>query len=241
MYILASHVRYCLSDGHLLLLDLRQGRYFGIPGSKASRLSEVIGGLPCHEAASATPELLGSAAATQSLDEILEEMLSAGMLRQGFADRSDVHHDSTVAPPAEPLIHGYEVVGAQITARHAVDFARACLTAKFLLRWRSLEALSRRLVRHRERVPLASAHSPRLRELVAVFVRMRPFLYTAYDACLFNSLALHEFLLHYGLRTQFIIGVTARPFKAHCWLQVGPTVVNDSPSDIWRFTPILAR
>jgi hypothetical protein len=240
MFCLASHVQSCLSDDHVLLLDLKRGRYVGIPGVIASRLCRFVNGMP--KADHAKPNLFEPTAIPDSAleEDMLREMQAVGMLVHGPV-AAGMHINSRVEKPALPLIHGYEVVSAPLTLRHATRFLRACATAEALLRWCSMETLSARLRRHAERYPPASPDSHRLRELVATFLRMRPFLYTSYDACLFNSLAMHEFLLHYGLRTQLIIGVTAKPFKAHCWLQVGATVVNDDPSSIWRFTPILSR
>ena len=36
-----------------------------------------------------------------------------------------------------------------------------------------------------------------------------------------------------------VIGVTASPFGAHAWVQIGDVVLNDSVDRVRRFVPIL--
>jgi hypothetical protein len=38
-----------------------------------------------------------------------------------------------------------------------------------------------------------------------------------------------------------VMGVSGRPFAAHCWVQVGDRVVNDTLDHVILFTPILIR
>jgi hypothetical protein len=78
------------------------------------------------------------------------------------------------------------------------------------------------------------------RKAVGAFIRLRPLLFGAQDACLFDSLALVRFLATYGLFPMCVIGVQTGPFAAHCWVQHGDVVFNDEPEYVRRFTPILA-
>jgi hypothetical protein len=57
--------------------------------------------------------------------------------------------------------------------------------------------------------------------------------------CLYDSLALVEFLAHYRLFPQWVFGVMAEPFAAHCWVQQDDRVLNDSVDYVRGFTPIM--
>lgn len=71
------------------------------------------------------------------------------------------------------------------------------------------------------------------------FLRIRPFVYSSRDKCLYDCLVLLEFLAHFELFPTLIIGVTTFPFRAHCWLQYGPLVLTDYVEHTRAYTPIL--
>lgn len=62
---------------------------------------------------------------------------------------------------------------------------------------------------------------------------------TAADRCLPRSIALALCLAADGLRTNVVIGVKLAPFGAHCWVQQGTDVLNDSVEEVLRYRPIL--
>jgi len=62
-----------------------------------------------------------------------------------------------------------------------------------------------------------------------------------HDICLAESLALLRVLNAHGLDASFVIGVRLDPFGAHCWLQLGDSILNDSCDHASQFTPILVQ
>ncbi|MEW4468971.1 lasso peptide biosynthesis B2 protein [Parasphingorhabdus sp. JC815] len=62
---------------------------------------------------------------------------------------------------------------------------------------------------------------------------------TAADRCLPRSIALAWCLASDGERTNLVIGVKLAPFSAHCWVQSGNEVLNDSVEEVLRYQPIL--
>lgn len=62
---------------------------------------------------------------------------------------------------------------------------------------------------------------------------------TAADRCLPRSIALALCLASDGKRTNLVIGVKLAPFGAHCWVQSGDEVLNDSVEEVLRYQPIL--
>jgi len=72
-----------------------------------------------------------------------------------------------------------------------------------------------------------------------IFTQLRAYVYTARRACLYDSLAAFNFLLHYGVFTEIVIGVRANPFAAHCWIQHHDSVLNGYPAYCADYVPIL--
>jgi hypothetical protein len=62
---------------------------------------------------------------------------------------------------------------------------------------------------------------------------------TAADRCLPRSLALALCLAMRGITARAVIGVRLAPFAAHCWVQSGDEVLNDSVEEVLRYQPIL--
>ena len=56
--------------------------------------------------------------------------------------------------------------------------------------------------------------------------------------CLLDSLSLLRFLSRRGLSANIVFGVTSEPFAAHCWVQAGDVVLNETLSDANAYTPI---
>jgi hypothetical protein len=106
-----------------------------------------------------------------------------------------------------------------------------------MLRWRSLEKTVAHVTQRRK-----SAAVPRaavgLETLVQRFASCRS-RFGRKDACLFNSLALLDFLALHGLYPKLVFGVSMRPFHAHCWVQHEDTVVGDTLERVSEFTPIM--
>jgi hypothetical protein len=57
--------------------------------------------------------------------------------------------------------------------------------------------------------------------------------------CLFRAFMLLCFLRLGDCDARWVIGVKTYPFLAHCWLQVGRTVLDDAAERVCGFTPIL--
>lgn len=62
---------------------------------------------------------------------------------------------------------------------------------------------------------------------------------TAADRCLPRSIALALCLAARGVRAHVVIGVAIAPFAAHCWVQAGDEILNESVAEVLRYQPIL--
>lgn len=61
----------------------------------------------------------------------------------------------------------------------------------------------------------------------------------AEDQCLAQGIAMRAMLARRGLASELVIGVRL-PFAAHCWVQLGETVLSDPLDRVQNFRPIVA-
>jgi hypothetical protein len=61
---------------------------------------------------------------------------------------------------------------------------------------------------------------------------------SAVDRCLPRSIALALSVSSEGMRAHVVLGVKLAPFGAHCWVQAGDEVLNDSVEEVLRYQPI---
>ena len=76
-------------------------------------------------------------------------------------------------------------------------------------------------------------------ERIAGSVRTMKQLLTLRDQCLPLALGLGEYLHRRGLRPTVALGVMARPFRAHSWVQLDQRVMSDRLEAIHPYTPII--
>jgi hypothetical protein len=69
--------------------------------------------------------------------------------------------------------------------------------------------------------------APAALEVVARFRRWAPFAPVS-GKCLLRSFMLLRLLRRRGFDAHWVFGVSTWPFTAHCWLQVGDIVLDDS-------------
>ena len=81
-------------------------------------------------------------------------------------------------------------------------------------------------------------HFHAITSLAAQFRSLRP-LYPHPSVCLFDSIALLDFLARHKVYANLVFGVVADPFTAHCWVQHHDIALNDDIESLQRYTPIL--
>jgi hypothetical protein len=250
-YFLAPHVYSCVTEDHVVLLDLERDKYVGVAREQMSGLAERVKGWPLIGAASAGNHPAGTGPSDGSFgaqppgtraEAVFSRMLAAGMLTTDPAVGKEAKPVQLPEIPSVPLIQ------PDLDWRPAV---RAVDVARFLLA-SAITALTMRLLpiravitglAKRKRAAVGSsvtADTAVARRATEAFIRLRPLLFGAQDACLYDSLALTRFLSYYGQYPTCVIGVQTSPFAAHCWVQEGAFVFNDDPENVRRFTPILA-
>lgn len=235
-YFLAPPVHWCIHHGFCIFLDLKSDRYLSIPASAFEQLLASSGtgrSIPLSTA-------LGHEMPPE-VEELAESLLAGRILTAA---------PSKHAPGGVPHLPKPALLLSAHTDRnsliknlaHLPLFMRACRTADSSIRFAHIHAtvsrvMARKLSRHKETTDEMRVAIFRLTQ---AFNSMRP-LYPRPYLCLFDSLALLDFLAHWNLFPTWVFGVSADPFEAHCWVQERDVVLCDTTQFSARwFSTIMA-
>jgi len=227
-YFLSPDAYVCQTDDGLIVLDLKSNSYLGIGTEDAASVIAALNGnyLPHSDS---------------RINTTINDLHALGILttRVNFGKpyapcaitmlRSPRHHSSTIPIPA-------------ISFRDVFHFAEAYATVMILLRLAKLRYLINKLqsAQNSCRTTPDMAEFRHAMNRVAVFQRIRPWIYTARNECLFDSLVLSFFLRRSGCPSTLVIGVSTNPFAAHAWVQFGSYVIDSNIEDILHFKPIVS-
>ncbi len=234
--VLADGVYLCVVERHAVMLDLRTDTYSAVP------LGEDLDDEP-FAAEELERRLLSQ------LQPHRTSLLGAGVLVAEPAGGTPVSAYRSLVSPARHLLGrddarcfgltGEATRSLRIEISDVVRFASASFRASRLLKTRPIGEVvgavrARKARRHAEVVRIDD-----LRRQVLIFRRLRP-LYPRPYLCLFDALALVEFLARRGHFPAWVFGVQLEPFGAHCWVQIDDRVLNEETEYAREFTPIMA-
>lgn len=237
-YFLSPHVHVCVAGKQVILLDLERDKYLAV--AHPHPIGRWVRGWPLPPAAPVAAVHDGAAPPVPGPENgLLASMISQGLLVTDPAlgkEAAPVVADEPKAALVEDDLH----VRPRTSLGQLWNFLAAYTTAQRSLRRRPIKEVVQAARLRKERARGASGPDiATIRELVTAFVHLRPLFYTAHNACLLDSLTLTHFLARYGVFPTWVFGVKTDPFHAHCWVQQGDFVFNDSPDFIKRFSPIL--
>jgi hypothetical protein len=166
---------------------------------------------------------------------LLERLRALGLLTSNPQNARRIQLTEITAPTRS--IHSSDMGMFERSMARSLNFLRACALADRRLRQGVLIRTVARVAdrNHRDSRALDWA---RARDRVAFFRARRPW-YPRDYLCLFDSLALVEFLAMQDLFADWVFGVRAEPFAAHCWVQREDVVLNDSVERVGTFVPIM--
>lgn len=226
-YLLAKHVFVCRHGAHAIFLDLRADKYFAMEAAKAGQVFSDNAGT------------VSDSASDETSSPIIT-LLKQGLLTTDPAQGKEPRYTEGVSVSAEvsPDLNDR----APFRLIDVVRFLMATSNAWLRLRYQTLENVVMHVKRRKEskRFGEAAQDAERVQKLVAIYEHLRPFVFGAKDACLFESLTLLDFLSRYGIGATWVFGVRTTPFAAHCWVQHRNVVLNDSLGHTRGFTPIMA-
>ncbi len=234
-YALADHVFVCLNGEHLVLLDLKEDRYWALEAAHTTGLGALVGGWPVR-AVDASP---GAEVPTPETAAALEVLRDRGLLTDSVPPGKDATPVAATIPVQELVAQTGQTAGG--AEGGWLGFFVASAKAKIILRTWPFERVIRRVKRRKDLVgpKAAQLDVERARRVVEAFTRYRVFLFSSKNECLYDSLALLEYLSRHGIFADWVFGVQTRPFAAHCWVQHGDIVFNDTVEHVSGYTPIM--
>ena len=244
-YFLSPHVHLCVAGKQVVLLDLERDKYLAL--SHAHPVGQWVRGWPAapdSQAPAGTPDEDAPVATPGAENRLLGKMIAQRMLVTDPAlgkIAAPIVTDEAKVALVEPQLHERP----RATGGQFWNLLRAYAMAKWSLKRRPIKEVVEAVRLRKKRASTGSALArsesdiERVRTLVAAFLYLRPLLYTAHNACLLDSLTLTRFLALYGVFPDWVFGVKTEPFYAHCWVQQGDCVFNDSPDYVGEFAPIL--
>lgn len=232
-WYLTKHVYAGIAEHGAVFLDAKRNKYYGLARRHVSSLSHCVAAWPA-EAGGSDP------APAHEVAKLLEQN---GILTRLSRDGKSFE---SVQLPAIDIAQSCLVATRRpfIGFLHCAGFLLACLQTACSLRMLPLDSIIRSLRSTRRAREANSLRQPDEREraldLAAIFWRLKPFVFSGEDTCLFIGLALTRFMSYYAVRPTCVIAVETGPFRAHCWVQHGPIAFDHRPERLDNLIPILS-
>jgi len=211
---LPDHVRFCEIGGQRIFLDLRADRYFGLPAAAEAAFAALL-----------------QEAGPQSSAE-LDALRRSGLLVEA-PDGGPIEPTRHPAPASSLIEEADLPLGVNLPV--VAEVLLLVLRARCMVKRKRLEP---DLGASRDLQPPRLSQPERRDAAIGAFLRARR-LIPIVPNCLYDSLALRRFLRRRSIDVDLVIGVKLHPFAAHCWIQDGTTVLNDSLGSVREFEPIL--
>lgn len=244
---ISNQVRTVAADGFLVVLDRASGTYFSLNGVGADVWSCLEQRRPADE----IPRILAAkyeadpGQVEHDVETLLQQLIRQKLLTptESIADSAD-SHDATetvdssfghwidawnaVPPEARRGPRPAAWFGTLRALGHVVSVGLAMRTGGMRALYDSLE-----------QVPLRAPTADPARAWAWIDQSLTATsLYFKKAWCLQRSVAGTLFLRSHGVPAEVVIGVVPVPFAAHAWIEIGSTLVNDSPGYVSQFTEI---
>ncbi len=235
MYFLSKDCFACKTQNFWIVLNAKRDKYLCVTHADLMSIGQRLHGWRDHREAVGSFSQFGIEA-----DNLITSLAMNGIITGNPGDGKPF--TETECPVCERAI---EVLKPYASARQprfcVARFCVACAKTDWHLRKKGLFRILAGIERRRIRAPSSAAfhNDSRIPMLIAAFKHLRPIYPRAY-LCLFDSLALLEFLASYRIFPRVVFGVVADPFQAHCWLQDGNIVLNDELERVCQYKPILS-
>ncbi len=213
-YQLRPDLHFCECDTGFIFLDLRQDRYFRLPATLESHFRALV----------ENPLSAGTAAGP---------LLKAGLLHTATFRQRLVH------PRRDAACSSF--AGFDKPASSTLEVARALASEMWVsrqLRGGRLAALIRSHTDAKVGRTLSTPFDGDAPARVLGAYELAKLFRSPANRCLSRSLALARRLTNLRCDASLVIGVRAQPFTAHSWVQSDGIVLNDTPDEVSRYTPI---
>lgn len=231
LYRLAPSVHWCRVHGFSIILDAKNDKYMSVPARQFDALLPYF-----EEISTASVPARDICDMPADIASLIDELFAKGILVSTATD-STRRVPQRVPCPQQLVSTASGMTPFRRALRYAPIFLQACITADRYLRLNPFPQTVSRVAARKHINDAAPRH--KLVHLTHAFHALRP-LYPRSYLCLFDSLALLEFLAYWHLAPSWVFGVTVDPFEAHCWVQEDTLVLCDTRSFQCRwFTQIM--
>jgi hypothetical protein len=232
-YLVCHDVHLAFDDYGTVMLHRGLYKIFGVREQKALALG--VQAWPRNGSE-------GTLSAGQS--EFLKRLVAQGVLTQDLRLGVPASVVSVDSPVGSLLDHDLDWSRPAITGTHVRRFCVAMLMGRFRELRHHLEGIAEWVAARRaaQSVSLACSSQTELHGLVHIFRRLRPVIFGGRNRCVLDCLGMFEFLALNGAdisRMRWVVGVRARPWAAHSWLQEHNMVINDTCERVLQYVPIL--
>ena len=233
-YFLREHVFFCVAGTFCLFLDLKADQYLCTETRTFELLAPHLHGWPIsaistHDEIPLTPDARSLARELISKDILSENAVAC---KRAIPTSWELPSES-LTTQREPTSVFYNLAraasffAATVKANRRLSVQPLHVTVRAIAARKAARTRAASLVGHDRTVRLTSAfHALRL-----TFPRNY--------LCLFDSLALLDFLSLYNIFPTWVFGVRPEPFLAHCWVQADGVVLDDTVEHTSGFIPIM--
>jgi hypothetical protein len=234
-FFLQPHAFLGSAKRHWVILDVNRDKYLCVDRRQFESLGPWLYG---WEETALQRECSASAPSDEAI-ALAHRLLSLDLLSER-ADGAKPARTLAYPLPTDSMIMDVAVPSRRSSCAHAPSFFLSSAKAARQLRDQCFQSIVAfvRARKHHNANPSRPLDFERAHFLVSVFDSLRLFFPRPY-LCLFDSLALIHFLARFKLYPDWVFGVSADPFEAHCWVQAGSVVLNDTIARVSAFTPIM--
>jgi len=232
-YFLTPHCFIRRIQDYWIILDTKCDKYLCVAHTDLASIGHQLHGwqnsrIPANEGVDKSDEA----------DSLIESLISRGILTGSSREGKPFIESEFRA--CESAFEAIELEpSVRASPLHVIRFFWSCGKVHWRLRFGAFARTVKGLERRRRHAGLTREFdATRASPLIAIFQLLRPLFPRPY-LCLFDSLALFEFLAGHDCFPHLVFGVVADPFEAHCWLQAGTVVLNDGLERAGRYKPIL--
>lgn len=221
---LRENLSYCDVDGHLIFLDVAQDRYFKLTAA----LENAMRRFQAHEDVAPT---------------VVEGLVAARILVEAPNLKAHAAITNIRRPTCSAIEQPATIAGQRIGMAIVLEVMAIVWSTRRHLKTRALKTNLDEASAYRDRktgaheVATPTAPEDNLLQASGQFARARRYV-PIEPICLLDSLSLLRFLSRRGLSANIVFGVTPDPFAAHCWVQAGDMVLNETLFDTHAYTPI---
>lgn len=221
-YRLSEGLSYCRIDGHAIFLDIQSDRYFRLSDGMEATFTAFIDGGRNSEAE-----------------------LAALTKNKILTTTARIESNDAGSPIVPPTRSAFELSGpsGSLSLSALLEVSVLVLATRRALNTRRLADVMESLVCYRQKQVGKPPSQPTTLSTLLVcdaansFNRARLYVPVA-TSCLLDSLSMAKFLARRKIDTSIVFGVTRDPFAAHCWVQVGDMVLNDTVGNVTAHAPI---